>query len=54
MIATRFGHMKTLTASEMGKKGGLARAAKMTPKQRKRSARKAAKVRWGKATNAKN
>ena len=30
-----------------GKKGGPARAAKMTPTQRTESARKAAKARWG-------
>ena len=31
-----------------GKKGGKARAAKLTPEQRTRIAQKAAKVRWGK------
>ena len=31
-----------------GLKGGKARAAKMTPEQRKESARKAAKARWSK------
>ena len=31
-----------------GLKGGKARASKMTPEQRKESARKAAKARWGK------
>ncbi len=30
-----------------GKKGGKARAAKMTPEQRSESARKAAQARWG-------
>lgn len=31
-----------------GKKGGLARAAKLTPEQRRASARKAAEARWKK------
>lgn len=31
-----------------GLKGGKARAAKMTPEQRRESARKAAEIRWGK------
>ena len=31
-----------------GKKGGPARAAKMTPEERSESARKAAKARWAK------
>ena len=31
-----------------GKKGGKARAAKMTPEERSESARKAAKARWAK------
>lgn len=31
-----------------GKKGGKARAAKMTPEERSESARKAAKARWDK------
>jgi len=31
-----------------GKKGGPARAAKMTPEQRSESARKAVMARWGK------
>ncbi len=31
-----------------GKKGGKARAAKLTPEQRKEIARKAAEARWGK------
>ncbi len=33
-----------------GLKGGKARANKLTPEQRKESARKAAQVRWGKLT----
>ena len=33
---------------EGGKLGGKARAARMTPEQRRRSARKAARARWGK------
>jgi hypothetical protein len=32
-----------------GKKGGFARAASMTPKQRSESARKAVQARWAKA-----
>ena len=32
-----------------GRKGGLARAANMTPQKRSQAARKAAKVRWGKS-----
>lgn len=34
-----------------GKKGGAARAAKLTPKRRKEIARKAALARWGKSTD---
>ena len=33
-----------------GKKGGPARAKKLTPEQRQEIARKAARARWGKAT----
>lgn len=45
--------METATAAAQlgrlgGKKGGKARAAAMTPKQRSESARKAAKARWDK------
>src|SRR5215213_1992271 len=42
---------RTPTAEELGRrasKGGKARAAKMTPKERSESARKAAKARWAK------
>ena len=35
-----------------GKKGGKARAAKMTPEERSESARKAAKARWDKKRKA--
>jgi len=42
---------KNEAAAELGRRGGLkggkARAAKLTPKQRIKSARKAAKARWG-------
>ena len=38
----------TMTASEMGKKGGKASAAKLTPEQRSARARKAARKRWKK------
>ena len=45
---------KNLAAVELGRKGGLkggkARAAKMTPEQRRESARKAARSRWGKTS----
>jgi len=37
-----------ITASEMGRRGGCARAAKMTPEQRSASARLAAIARWKK------
>jgi hypothetical protein len=37
---------KDPAAAAMGKKGGAARAAKMTPEQRKDIARKAAMTRW--------
>ncbi len=36
-----------------GKKGGPARAAKLTPEQRNESARKAVRARWAKAKGAK-
>jgi hypothetical protein len=36
-----------------GKKGGPARAAKLTPKQRSESARKAVQARWAKAKEGK-
>ena len=39
---------KSKAAVELGKKGGAARAKKMTPKRRSQIARKAAKARWGK------
>jgi hypothetical protein len=34
-------------AAELGRKGGKARASKMTPEQRRDAARKAAGKRWG-------
>jgi hypothetical protein len=37
---------------EGGKKGGPARAAKLTPQQRSESARKAVQARWSKASEA--
>jgi hypothetical protein len=37
-----------------GQKGGLARAAKLTPRQRSASARKAVQARWAKAKEGKN
>jgi hypothetical protein len=39
---------KDKAAQELGRKGGKARAAKMTPERRKEVAQKAAKARWGK------
>jgi hypothetical protein len=36
-----------LTADEMGRKGGKARAAKMTKEQRSEAASEAARARWG-------
>ena len=38
---------KDKAAQALGRKGGKARAAKMTPEQRSEIARKAAKKRWG-------
>jgi len=37
---------KNPAAVELGRKGGKARAAKLTPEQRKASASKAGKARW--------
>jgi hypothetical protein len=42
-----FPAIPAVTAAEMGRKGGAARAARLTPEQRQESARKAAKARWG-------
>ena len=42
---------KNKAAQELGRKGGKARAKKLTPEQRSEIARKAAKTRWGRATN---
>ena len=39
---------KNKAAVELGRKGGKARAAKMTPEQRSEIARRAAQKRWGK------
>ena len=39
---------KDKAAQSMGRKGGAARAASMTPERRAEIARKAAKKRWGK------
>jgi hypothetical protein len=38
---------KDKAAQALGKKGGTARAKKLTPKERSAIARKAAKARWG-------
>ncbi len=40
---------KNKAAVELGRKGGRARAKKLTTKQRSEIAKKAAKARWGKA-----
>ena len=42
------GMAKRSYASEFARQGGKARAKKLTPEQRKESARKAAKARWAK------
>lgn len=39
---------KSAAAAELGRKGGAARAAKMTPEKRAEIAKKAAAKRWGK------
>ena len=39
---------KNKAAVELGRKGGKARAAKMTPEQRRKIAKRAAEVRWAK------
>jgi len=39
---------KKFSASEFARRGGKARAEKLTKEQRKEIARKAAKARWGK------
>jgi hypothetical protein len=45
---------KKLTLSEFARIGGKARARKLTPEQRKASARKAAQARWAKQRKAQN
>ena len=42
-----------MNAKQMGRLGGRASAAKLTPRQRTNKARKAAKARWDKARAAK-
>ncbi len=42
---------KNKAAVELGRKGGKARATKLTPEQRQEIARKAAAARWRKKTN---
>jgi hypothetical protein len=39
-------HAARLLGSKGGKKGGIARAAKLTPEQRREIARRAAQARW--------
>lgn len=43
---------KDKAAQSLGKRGGLARAAAMTPRQRAKIAKKAAKARWAKSAAA--
>lgn len=40
---------KDAAAASMGRKGGAARAARMTPQERSEAARKAVAKRWGKS-----
>jgi hypothetical protein len=40
---------KDKAAADLGRKGGKARAERMTPRQRKEAARKAASARWAKS-----
>lgn len=42
---------KSMAAVHLGRKGGRARAKKLTTKRRREIARKAAKTRWGRATS---
>ena len=44
--------MRLMDSSEMGKRGGKARAAGMTKQERSESARKAVAVRWANAKKA--
>ncbi len=43
---------KDPAAKALGKKGGIVRAARMTPERRKQVARAAAKARWGEPSDA--
>lgn len=43
---------KFLTCEETGRLGGLTRAQKLTPEQRRESARRAAQARWAKKAGA--
>jgi hypothetical protein len=45
--------MKNKAAVELGRRGGKARAKSLTPDQRKKSARKAARSRWAKKSTEK-
>ena len=45
---------KILTCQETGRLGGLTTARRLTPEQRRESARRAARARWGKKTGAPN
>lgn len=44
---------KNPAAVELGRKGGKATAAKLTPEERKESARRAAQARWARIKKAK-
>jgi hypothetical protein len=47
-MALKKNSKKPLTVTEMARMGGEATAKKLTPEQRKESARKAARARWAK------
>jgi len=52
LILCEDARMAQLTITEFARMGGKALAAKMTPKQRRESARKAAEARWAKQKKA--
>ncbi len=54
MAATRKNAAAVALGRKGGKKGGPARAAKLTPEQRRESARKAVQARWAKAKEPNN
>jgi len=50
-MAKKKSRVRPLNAAQMGKLGGKARAASMTPEQRKEAAKKAIRARWDKHKN---